>query len=96
LDLKFSRVVIFYLNTKPDNDEDRQVETDFPNQAKFWKLWKPKDSSYARTFDTEKQAEEFLKCHIQPNFAYKICSWEQTEKHRMYSNVPELVEVEEI
>ncbi len=95
--IKFSRVVIFYLNTKPDEfDEDVQVDSDFPNAAKFWKLWKPKDSSYARTFDTAKQAEEFLKCHIQPNFAYKICNWEQTEKHRMYSNVPELVEVEEI
>lgn len=97
---KLKTIVVFWLNLKPEKkheyDEDIMVETDFPNGGKFWRLWKPQDSSYPRTFDTQAHAEEFLKLHIQPNFVYKICEWEIFEKFKMVSSVPQLVEVDEI
>ncbi len=97
---KLKRVVIFWLNLKPekkhDYDEDIVINPEFPNDGEFWRIWKSKDSSYARTFDNAKQAEEFLKLHIQPNFVYKVCEWEITENFKMVSSVPQLVEVDEI
>jgi len=105
---KIEKIVIFYLHLKPDeegdyyrnlkktinDDGENEILTDFPIN---WRLWKSdnqrKDVLF---FDEVAQAQEWLKLHIRPQFLYKIASWTIEEDYKIFSNVPQLIEVSEV
>jgi hypothetical protein len=88
--------VIFSLELKPEDlDADQADQREFPQD---WDLLGSggKDYQTATLFKDETHALTYLKGTMKSGYAYRVCKWTIKENVKIFSNCPQLVEVDEL